>query len=170
MSALGDTRFRNVPLGEDALFCLEVYMRDLRIRCTDVNIYRYTINDGQATRKRNPKAMRKAVQSYESIFDIVKQYQNSISDDTELSSCFDRWIANMFTPFISRVLSSDLSKKEFIEITQRFEKKGIIPIEETGKKQKVYNFICRYPQLYPIESYLYQHLFVPYILPKLSRN
>lgn len=170
VSALGNTRFRDMPIGEDVLFDIEMYMKDLRIRCTNTNIYRYTINDGQATRKRDPVAMRKAVRGYDSIFDIVQQYKNSVSDDVELSRSFDQWIANAFTPYISRILSSNLSKKEFIEIVHRLKRKGIIPILETNKKHKVYNFICKYPQLYPIESYLHQHLFVRYILPKLSRN
>lgn len=162
-------RFRDV-FGEDAIFNLEVYLKDLRIRCTNTNIYRYTVSEGQLTRNRNKKAMRRMIDGYEQIFDVAKQNQQSICNDTELSQAIDRWIAGVFTPYMSRLLCADLTKKEFSDTIDRLRKKGVFPITVSDKKHKICNFIGNHPSLYPIESLMYRKIFIPYILPKLSRN
>lgn len=170
LNAIRDVRFRSLPIGEDILFDMEVYLKDLRIRCTNTNIYRYTVNHGQATRRRDPGAMRRAIEGYEVLFDTAKQIQWSKSNDSELFRVIDRWIAGTFTPYFSRLLSANLAIKEFSEIIWRLKQKGIFPICEIEKKHKLFNFIGRHPSLYPIVGFFHRRLFVPYILPKLSRN
>lgn len=56
----------------------------------NTSIYRYTISEGQLTRNRNKKAMRRMIAGYEQIFDIAKKNQQSICNDTELSQAIDR--------------------------------------------------------------------------------
>ena len=169
LNAIKGIKFRDV-FGEDAIFDLEVYLKNLRLRCTNANIYRYTVSEGQLTRNRNKKTMRRMIDGYEQIFDIAKQNQQSICNDTELSQAIDRWIAGVFTPYMSRLLCADLTKKEFSDTIDRLKKKGVFPITVSNKKHKIYNFIGNHPSLYPIESLLYRNIFIPYILPKLSRN
>lgn len=168
-NAISSIVFRDV-FGEDAIFNLEVYLKDLRIRDTNLNIYRYTVNDTQMTRNRNKEKMRRIIGGYEQIFVVAKENQKSVCDDLVLSRSIDRWIANIFTPYMSRLLCADLTKKEFSDTIDRLRKKGVFPITVSNKKHKIYNFIGNHPSLYPIESLIYRKIFIPYILPKLSRN
>lgn len=161
-------KFKNVALCEDTIFNLDVYMRDLRIRDTSTNIYRYTVNAGQLTGKRDKKTMQKAIKGYETLFDCAKKYQ--IGSQLFLNDAMENMIANQFTPFLSRVLSADLTKSEFQELMTRLGKKSIFPIREIGKREKIVNFIGKHPFLYPLESVLYQKIFIPVVLPRLSRN
>lgn len=170
LSTIRDVRFRSLPIGEDILFDMEVYLKDLRIRCTDTNIYRYTVNYGQATSRRDGRAMRRAIEGYEVLYDTAKQVQRSKSSDSELSQVIDRWIAGTFTPYFSRLLSAGLTTKEFSDTIHRLTQKEVFPICETEKIIKLYNYIGCHPLLYPIVSFLHRRLFVPFILPKLSRN
>lgn len=169
IKAIEGVKFRDV-FGEDAIFNFEVYLKDLRLRCTNVSIYRYTVSEGQMTRNRNKKAMRRMIDGYEQIFDVAKQNQQSICNDTELSQAIDKWIAYTFTPYMSRLLSADLTKKEFSDTIDRLKLRGVFPINVSDKNHKICNFIGNHPSLYPIESLMYRKIFIPYILPKLSRN
>ena len=168
-SAINSTRFRKIPIGEDAFFNLEMYMKDLRLRSTNANIYRYTVSDGQATRGRDQYTMRKAIAGYEVLFDTIKKFQKEKSDE-ELSYELERKIALTSFAYMSRVLCAELSIGEFVELICRLKQKGIFPFLELNRKIKVINFIGRFPLLYPSLSFLYQKLFIPHILPKLSRN
>lgn len=168
-SAIQGIKFRNITIGEDTIFNLEVYMRDLRVRDTSTCIYRYTVNEGQLTGKRDQKTMNDSIIGYELLFDMAKQYQRE-SDSVELKRTMDNLIANQFTPFLSRVLSAGLSRQEFSELMNRLVEKGIFPVRELGKREKIVNFIGNHPLLYSLESYLYKSVFLPYVLPRLSRN
>lgn len=170
IDAVKDIRFRNLTMCEDVFFNLEVYMKDLRIRCTDVNIYRYTTSEAQLTRKRDQTSLLKAINGFESLFEAAKQYQKYESTSIQLSKGLDIMIAKVFSPYISRLLCANLSIDEFSETINRLKVKEIYPILEVDRLHKIYNLIGRFPYLYPIESFLYRNIFIPYILPKLSRN
>lgn len=170
LDAIREVRFKDVTMCEDVLFNLEVYMKDLCIRCANANLYRYTTNAGQATRKRDSKTMEKAVNGFEYLFDIAKSYQKARNSDKQLSDGIDKMIAMVFSSYISRLLCADLSSIEFRKKTKELREKEILPIQEIEKKHKIYNMICRHPSWYPIESLLYRKIFIPYILPRLSRN
>jgi len=168
-SAIDGVMFREIPLAEDALFNLEVYMKDLRLRCTNANIYRYTISAGQSTRKRDQQTMKNAIHGYEGLFDTFKRFQSEV-EDNELIDAIDEKIAGQSLPFMSRVLCAELSKDEFAILFHRLNEKGIFPFSEINSKIRIVNLIGRCPDLYMIGSLLYKRLFVPYILPRLSRN
>ena len=61
LNSIKGIMFRNVTMCEDVVFNLDVYMKNLRIRSTNANIYRYTVNDKQLTRRRDEQTMRKAI-------------------------------------------------------------------------------------------------------------
>ncbi len=168
-SAIQGIKFKNITIAEDAIFNLEVYMRDLRVRDTSTNIYRYTVNEGQLTGKRDVATMRNSIIGYEKLFDMAKQYQKE-SDNNVLKKAMDNLIANQFTPFLSRVLCAHLTKHEYSELMNRLVQKGIFPVRELGNREKIVNFIGKYHFLYTIESYLYRKVFIPCVLPRLSRN
>ena len=169
LDAISDVRFRNVAMCEDVVFNLDVYMKNLRLRCTKTSVYRYTVSETQLTRKRDKKTMRWAVQGYESLFELARGYQQS-SPDEELKMALEKMISYQFTPFMSRALSAGYTGCEFKELMQRLKRKGLFPVQEFTKRDATVNRIGKLTALYPIESWLFRKIFVPYVLPRLSRN
>lgn len=167
-SAIDGILFQDVLMGEDTIFNFEVYMRDLRIRETNTNIYRYTVNEGQATGKRNKESSRRIIEDAERFYDKVKRFQNKADNITK--DAIDTMIANQFTPFMSRALSADYTRKEFSELMTRLSHKGVFPIREIGKQAKIVNFIGKHPFLYPLESFVFRRIFYPHIVSRMSRN
>ena len=164
-----DVRFRDVKVCEDVFFNFDVYMKDVRIRCTDVNIYRYTTHVGQYSKKRDIQTMQEGVNSYLCLFNRAKEYE-SINDDERIKNGNKRLFAFQASPFISRLLSLGLSKHDFTAIINDLKDKGIYPIQVFYRTHPISNFIIRNTWLYPVLGRFYRGVFVPYILPKLSRN
>lgn len=171
LKSIQDIRFRNVTMVEDVFFNLEVFRKDLRLRCTNADVYRYTVSGSQLTRKRDPESMRKAIIGYEQLFEYAKNIQEvEGKDDQSLYESLNEMIAGQFTPFMSRVFSAKLKTKEFRELIDRLRLNKVFPIKEIDKKCVAYNFIGNHPHLYSMMSFLHRKLIIPYVLPKLSRN
>ena len=167
--AIRGVRFENVTMCEDMLFNLEVYMKNLRIRCTNSNIYRYTISDNQLTRKRDKNTMLNAINSYELLFERAKYYQ-AISSDHVLKEGIDRMVAHQMSPYFSRILCANLTRRDFSKRMDTLWQKGILPINAEKRTHHILNFLSSHSSLYPLESCLYNRVFIPLILPRLSRN
>jgi len=171
LNAIKDISFHDYTMVEDMLFNLEVYRKNLRLRCTNANIYRYTVSESQLTKKRDPKSMRKAIKGYEHLFRYAKGIQEREGkNDKSLSESIDEMITGQFQPFLSRVLSAQLKTSEFRALFKRLKQERVFPIKETDKKCRIFNFIGCHPFLYPLMSLLHTKVIIPYILPKLSRN
>lgn len=168
-SSIHDLQFRNLTIGEDSLFNLEVYMKNLKLRNTNTNIYRYTVSEGQISKKRDVSTMRKSVDGYKRLFLLAKEYQSKMSDP-KMTRCFDTMIAKQFTPFMSRVLCAKFTRKEFKALIETLARDAVYPIIELGRLQKAFNVMCKHPSFYPFLGYFYRHVFIPYVLPRLSRN
>lgn len=165
-----DLRFKEIPMGEDVVFNLDVYMRDLRMIAINSDIYRYIVHEGQLTsRNRDKQLSRVIIKNAEETYDSAMNYRK-MSDKIELKNAIDNMIATQFIPLMSRILTSDISRTEFAELMARLSKKGIFPVRELGKYQKAVNFIGKHPSLFPLEKFLFQKIFVPFVLPRLSRN
>ena len=171
LSAIQELRFRNVTMVEDMLFNLEVYRKNLRLRCTNANIYRYTVSANQLTRKRDYQSMRKAIKGYERLLNFAKDIQNvEGKDDPVLSDSIDVMILDQSFPFLSRVLSANLKTSEHKALIKQMRQAGIFPVKGSGHKKVISNFIIYGTSLYPLLSFLNRKVVVPYILPRLSRN
>lgn len=136
-------RFLSYPITEDACFLLELMMANPRTLDVSSNIYRYTVSEGQITRQRDPQMMRECIDAYLYFLSRLQHY--------ELSEVM-RVQAN---PFLSRVLSANLDRTEYIDLEPRVSAVGI----------RMVPYCCYKPM-----SFLFRHLFVPYILPKLRRG
>lgn len=171
LSKIRDIRMMDYTMVEDMLFNLEVYRKNLRLRCTDANIYRYTVSTSQLTRKRDPKSMRVAIRGYEHLFKYIKNIQEvEGKKDQSLSESLDKVILGQYQPFISRVLSSDLKMSEFRGLFERLEEHHVFPIKNPSRRCRAFNFIGNHPSLYPLISFFYKKVFLPYMLPRLARN
>lgn len=169
LSAIKDIEFRDLTLCEDVVFNLDVYMKNLRIRSTNTSIYRYTVNEKQLTRVRDEHTMRKAIRSYEFLFDLAKSYEAKLKDKS-ITIDNDRLFSKQFTPFVSRLLSANLTRKEFSSIITQLRQKKIFPISIYEKRDKIINVFCSNSYLYPLGSLIYRKFFLPIVLPRISRN
>lgn len=135
--------FLPLVMAEDACFLLDLMLAEPRTLDVSCNIYRYTVNEQQVTRLRNPQLMRKCINAYLCFFAKLKD-----------NGMF-KMIKLQMQPFYSRVLSADLNKKEWAAVKVVLGKLNIIAIP----------FIL----LQPI-GFLYRRVFLPFILPHISRG
>ena len=169
LSSIKGIMFRDVTMCEDVVFNLDVYMKNLQIRSTDVNIYRYTVNNNQLTRNRDELSIRKSIKSYERLFELAKSYEAKLNDDN-IRLGNDRLFSYQFTPFVSRLLSAKITRKEFLSIIEQLRQNNIFPISVYEKRDRIINVFCQHSALFPIGSFVYRNIFLPFILPKISRN
>lgn len=171
---IGDLRVRHFPAVEDITFNFEFMLKNPRIRSTSVNIYRYTVHSGSLVTARGKEKMVREISGYKDMFLLMTRAK---SQNPHISDGINRIITNQFIPFFSRFLSANLDKKEFTKFCQTFNENHIVPIVNTTRYSKVFNYFMRpsfwggykYAQ-YKIFGSLYRKIFVPFILPKLSRQ
>lgn len=154
-------------VGEDVFFNLCFALKNPQLRLTSSVLYRYEVRDGSATMKRDPAMMRKCVFGYEKILLLAAAAGNQ---NEAVRQGMRHFIDAQIIPFSSRLFSSDLSKKEFISLKARLLEGNVLPLQGKSRIQRVINFIFNHPSVYPTFAGLYKRIFIPYILPKLSRN
>lgn len=152
---------------EDVAFNLDVYMCDPYVMAVSSNVYRYTISAEQITRIRNPRHMRKVVDSYIQLFGNMNKY---IQNMPELEATLIQYKQRETIPCMSRVLSANYTKEEFLSAKNAFQQLGVLPMSVPGKMTRIINTTMKNYAFYSMASFLYRYLFVPYILPRLSRN
>lgn len=159
--------FRSVVQCEDVAFNLDVYMCDPNVVVISSNVYRYTVSPEQITRIRNPHHMRKVVESYIQLFGNINKY---IQNKPDLESTLIQYKQREAIPCMSRVLSANYTKEEFLSAKNAFQQLGVLPMSVPGKMTRIINTTMKNYAFYSMASFLYRYLFVPYILPRLSRN
>lgn len=159
--------FRPIRQCEDVAFNLDVYMCDPYVMQVSSNIYRYTISDGQITRVREPHRMRSVVDSYMYLFENMNAY---MLQEPEIKEALLAYKQRETIPCMSRVLSADYTRKEFLSVRHSFLKLEVLPMRLQGKASKVINVVMANYLMYWMASFLYRKLFLPYVLPHLRRN
>lgn len=159
--------FRPVRQCEDVAFNLDVYMCNPYVMQVSSNIYRYTISDAQITRVREPHRMRSVVDSYVYLFENMNAY---MQQEPEIREALQAYKQRETIPCMSRVLSADYTRKEFLSVRHSFLKLEVIPLRLQGKASKVINAVMANYLMYWMASFLYRKLFLPYVLPRLRRN
>ncbi len=132
-----------LTMTEDSCFMLELMMGADHVVDVSSNIYRYTVNDTQITRQRDPMLMRKSIEGYLHFLTRLKHYN--------LSHVF----SIQRIPFYSRALSARLQKKEYLRL---------------GKDMKSLDLHTPPYWLYVLLSSVHRHVFVPFVLPHLRRG
>lgn len=163
--------FERIPIGEDILFNLKVYLENPKIRMVSSRLYRYDLHDESTIHRRDYPFTRKAIHAYQILFAFLKKNVNLYShSDINLSNGLKRILESQFVPFCSRVLSSDLSIKEIKTIEKQFIENGILPLSNGTKNNHLINGIFKYTYIFPLFQFCYQKIFIPYILPHINRN
>lgn len=136
-------RFLPMTMSEDSVFMLELMMQAEHAVDVSSNIYRYTVSGQQVTSRRDPELMRKCLADYLVFMERLKHYeQNQV-------------LGALKQPFYSRALSAALTQAEYASMRQSTARFGIKA--------------CPYWMYKPM-SWLYRTIFVPYVLPHISRG
>ena len=91
----------------------------------------------------------------------------------QLDYLYSGWGASLC---FSRLLSSDVSIREFKTIIEKQKQIAILPLNANDglnmSKVSIFfiNLLVRFPWLFLPVKVLYSYLFVPFILPRLDRN
>ena len=159
--------FRPLLLCDDTAFCLDVFMANPHTLYVDANIYRYTIAEGQLTRKRNLNAMRRIVCSYLVLLKSLDEYSVKYPNIKDVLRLYKE---QQMIPCMSRVLSAKYSKKEWQTLVAELKDMDLLPMHLLGKVSVVMNSVMSCYLLYVIASLLYRTIFLPFVLPQLKRN
>lgn len=164
--------FEDLCIGEDVLFNLNLYYANPRIRRTSLNCYRYVTYDGegQASRKRDRLFMRKCADSYMILFKRISEVNRELIQDNYDQQCLWPMFNRNIIPFTSRLLSSDLTRKEIHHIYKTLINLKLFPLIKANVESKICQMIIKSNCLFPINRFIYSKIFVQIILPKINRN
>lgn len=158
-------------IAEDVLFSLHVHLKNPTVRNVSSCLYRYDLHTESAIHRRDGKFIRKAIESYLVLFRELSRHAGTcMRSDPGLFRGLRRLLDGQLVPFMSRVLSSDYSIPEFCRMKEQLRAMEALPSGKTGKAGMAIRFIFSTPYLIRIYEWGYRHIFIPLILPWLSRN
>ncbi len=171
--------FSPVKYSEDFLFMSHFMLSNPLIRSTSSIVYQYLIHPNSLSTTRNKKHSRMCAYEHlrinDIVLDLIKERDIKNVDPLLYEKCIESLRGKM-TIIFSRILSSDISLKEFMQIVSMQKKIGILPLSKVrgSFKSKATNYginlLASLPFLFLPFRILYSHFFVPFILPKLDRN
>lgn len=160
-------RFAQIVIGEDLTFNLNVYAAGANMVAVSSNIYRYTVSSQQVTRIRQKDKMRRISMGYIKVFEMLVRCKTQIP---EIEFAMSRQMESEMLACFSRVFSADLNIEDYRFIWKRFRELGIWDMKKTLKYTRCIDIMMTCYPLYKLMGCLYRHVFLPYILPKMSRN
>jgi len=160
-------RFGQQGYAEDIAFSLDMFMCNPHCVAVDANVYRYTISDQQLTRCRSKESMCRMVSDLIDLFQKLCDYATKYR---ELKPSIDKHKEELMLSCISRILSADYEKKSWRDVKDRLHQVDVLPMHLLGWRSKVINSVMSSYQVYWLMSVLHRRVFVPFILPSLSRN
>lgn len=164
--------FQDVNYSEDIYFNLEVWTRNPKVRIVSSCIYKYIVYKEafQASKRRDNAYLRQCIKSHMRLFSYISEL-NCVFKEKYKSDSMELLFQSVIRSFMSRVLSSDLSTAEFKVLISRLVDLDLFPMRNIKTRNaKVISFMMHSANCFPIYKYLYKSIFIPYILPKLSRE
>ncbi len=160
-------RFGEQGFAEDIAFSLNLFMLNPHCVAVDANVYRYTISEQQVTRCRSKASMHRMVDDmlmlFQKMCDYGKTYQY-------LKSSIEEYKEQLMSPCISRILSADYDRKEWEIVKERLRQVKALPMHGSRMSARVVNEIMGSFMVYKMCGCFYRSVFVPYVLPQMSRN
>ena len=160
-------RFGAINYAEDIAFNLDLFMLNPRFMAVSSNVYRYTVSEGQLTRARGSEAMHKAVNDLISLMGMMQTYAEVYQD---MRQTLDEYKECLMLSCARRMLSADYTKDEWVSVKASLLQVKVLPMHILGKYAKVINLMMKYYAIYSVVGAFYRVLFIPYILPRMSRN
>ena len=164
--------FQDMTISEDVMFNLQAWTKNPKVRIITSKIYRYILydNDNQATKKRDNKHLRACINSQMQLFSYIAKLNTKFKVEFG-SNNMERLFQSLMRSFMSRILSSNLSRKELNDIVKNLTDLKLLPMKNNKSKNiKIINFMIQHNTFLPLYQMLYQRLFIPFILPRLSRE
>ena len=96
----------------------------------------------------------------------VSEDMNGKNLPCDMETIFDKNLL-MFT---SRLLSSGITVKQLSGIRKRLNKTGLNSKPGKSKKKTIAKVIINSGYAFPMFKYLYQKIFIPYVLPRIDRE
>ena len=160
-------QFGKQGYAEDIAFCLDLFMHNPRCLAVDANVYRYTISEQQLTRIRNKTSMHKMVDDLLNLFQKMNEYAKMYK---ELAASLEEHRDQLMLSCISRILSADYDNDNWYDVKRRLIQMNVLPLHRLGWYTKFANGIMSCYGIYKISSFFYRVFFIPYVLPRISRN
>lgn len=171
-------RFKPYIVGEDQLFSSNVYIANPRIVSTKARLYRYVIHEDSATTRRSVEHTRRCVDdylaSYHDIMMCMEKY--GIQKDSDVYDACIRSVNSKKMFGFSRILSAEYNRKQYRVVMERCREIGFYPVIPTvnGVKHRMtvrlMNSVMANGWLYKPVSFAFNHIVVPYILPKIRKS
>lgn len=160
-------RYESIIIGEDLTFNLKVYSARANMVAVSSNIYRYTVSSQQVTRIRQKDKMRRISMGYIKVFEMLVRCKTQIP---EIEFAMNRQIEVEMLTCFSRVFSADFDMKDYRFVWKKFQELGIWKLKKTLRYSRCIDIMMSCYPLYKLMSVVFRNVFVPYILPKMSRN
>ncbi|MDY5803795.1 MAG: hypothetical protein SPJ98_07980, partial [Sodaliphilus sp.] len=166
--------FKSIKMAEDLLFVETSLLHNPRMIAISLPIYNYHINPSSATTTRTPTHSQACVNAFITALDEIKNMASKISD-TAVQAKSKTEISSRVVPIVSRMMTSNYKKAEFYIVVSKLKDLDILPVSKkngisSSKLQILINTVTSSYMAYKAASFLYSHIFAPYILPKLDRN
>lgn len=162
-----DIWFSDLRQCEDIDFNLSVVLKNPRMVHVNVNAYRYTTSSGQLTRRRKPFFLKRVIQSYLKLF---SRMVDAVEAPGHVKDALEGYAEREMVAFVSRLMSARLTSTAFWSVKARLTALGILPLHSLGRNGSVINMIMSSYCAYYVASALYRFVFIPCVLPFLSRN
>lgn len=170
-------RFQPGIIGEDFAFMYDVMMARPIIISLASRIYQYNIVSDSLSTRRSPEHSRRWVGDLkETIKRICYGLDSFREKDYDLYEKCRQSLDEKTISLFSRALSAKYLLSEYKSFLDECKKIGLIPLSSEklrGRKTMACNVIAlliRFPALYPIASFLFCRVFLPFIYPRLDRN
>lgn len=157
-------------MGEDVLFNIEIDLCNPSIEKVTWPIYRYNVNTGSTVANRSAAHCRQLVDDYQQLLSRINALATSKGEEVGMASRLKEIGQRQLVPMTSRILSSNISIKEFQQIRKRLLANGFLPLPQRGKLNIALSIIYRSPYLLKVYQWLFRNVFQTVILPRLSRN
>ena len=156
-------------IGEDFPFMFDVLMTNPSIISVARRIYQYNINPNSISTTRTPDHSRRWVQDLLGSMSRIARILDSfkVSDIALYRSCrfsLEKKTLSLF----SRSLSARYTKGEFRQVLSSCKSAGLLPFQ--FQSNIVISLLARFPFLYPIASFLFRQIFLPFIYPTINKT
>lgn len=161
-------RFPKMYIEEDSFFQLECALCRCRVKVVNDCIYHYIVRKSSAITSRGKTRMKEAISCFMTYFEHLDQLAAEWEQDPKMINAFTGIQTRLARPFFSRVLSADLSTKEFTHVMNDMQPH--MRLIRQGTIKQLMMTLKKNPFMYPLASFLYRHIFMTIVYPFLSKN
>jgi len=145
---------------------------------TKADIYRYVVREQSATTKRDVGHTRRCVNDYLDAYQDILQCMQKYGV-LKNSPVYEKCSASLNSKKmfgVSRIWSADYNREDFNAVKGKSNAMGFTPVvyPANGLRRKIEAFVVNLSLksyiAYRLMSALFNHIVVPYVLPKLRKN